>query len=63
MLWVIRPEIPLNSPNWLPIIFNNEDMCRFDAINPWAVFCVNGFQTESLAPPSGDVGGRQPRLK
>jgi hypothetical protein len=63
MLRIIRPEIPLNPPNWLSIIFNNEDMRGLGAINSWAVFSVNSFQIEGLTPPDSNVGGGQPLLK
>jgi len=63
MLWIIRPEIPLNPPNWPSTIFNHEDMRGLGTINPGAVFRVNSCEIEGLTPPSNNVGSGQPLLK
>ena len=63
MLWVIRPEIPLNPPNGPPTMFDHENVRRLGTINSWAVFRLNTREIEGLMPPNSHVRGGEPFLQ
>jgi hypothetical protein len=63
MLRVIRPEIPLNPPNWPSTMLHHENMRGLNAVNPRAVFRLNTRQIEALTPPRIHVGGGEPLSK
>jgi hypothetical protein len=57
MLWIVRPEVPLN-PTYRPnFLLDHEHVRRLSAIHTRTIFRLNTWQIKSLIPPGRDVGG------
>jgi hypothetical protein len=60
MIGIVCPSIPLNPPDGPLLVLDDEDVSRFDAVDPRSIFFLEAREIERLVPPLIDMGFAQP---